>query len=50
MTALVLEFEEIKSNDDKKYSNFYSNSKTKTIINESNTDGVFESTYIMITS
>ena len=33
-----------------KDSTFYSKSKAKTIINESDIDGAFESTYIIITS
>ena len=43
--TLVLEFKKIGSDDKTKYDTFYLNSKTKTIINESYTDDIFESIY-----
>ena len=43
VTTLVLKFKKRESNDATKYSNFYSDSKT--IINESYTDDVFELIY-----
>ena len=42
MTTLALVFKNIESEDKTKYDNFYSNSKTETIINESDIDDVFE--------
>ena len=50
VTTLVVAFKKIESDDATKYSNFYSNSKAKTFINESNIDDVFESIYSMIIS
>ena len=43
LTTLFLEFKKIERNDETKYSIFYSNSKAKSIINESDIDNVFES-------
>ena len=46
MKTLALEFKEIECDDETKYSSFRSTSKvSKTIINESNINDVFESTY-----
>ena len=50
LTTLVLELKKIESDDETKYSIFYSNSKAETIINESNIDGAFESTCVTIIS
>ena len=50
MTTLVLEFQKMESDDETKYDIFYSNTKAETIINESDIDDVFESTYSMIIS
>ena len=45
ITAIVLEFEKIQSDDKALYSTFYLHSKAGTIINESNIDEAFESIY-----
>ena len=50
MTTLVLEFQKMESDDETKYFTFHSNTKAETIINESDIDDVFESTYSMIIS
>ena len=50
MTTLVLEFQKMERDDETKYDIFYSNTKAETIINESDIDDVFESTYSMIIS
>ena len=42
MTTLVLVFKKIESKDKTKYDNFYSGSKAEIIINESDTDNVFQ--------
>ena len=47
---LVLEFIKIESGDKTRYDSFYWNSKAETIINESETDNVFESIYTTIIS
>ena len=49
-TTLVLRFKKIESDDKTKYGTFYSNSKVETIINESDTDDVFESIDTIIIS
>ena len=46
----TLEFKKIQSDDKTLYSTFYSTSKAETIINESDTDDVFESICSTITS
>ena len=48
--SLASEFKKVESDDETKYSNFYTNSKTETVIVENGIDDVFESTYINITS
>ena len=48
VTALVLEFKKIKSDDKALYSTFYFNSKAETIVNESGIDDVFKSIYSTI--
>ena len=45
VTTLVLVFKKIESEDKTKYDTFYSHSKAKTIINESDIDDVFELIY-----
>ena len=50
VTALLLEFKNLESDDEKKHSTFYSTSSTKTIINESDIDDVFESIHSTIIS
>ena len=50
MTALVLLFKKIESDDKTKYNTFHSHSKAETIINESDIDYVFESIYTTIVS
>ena len=50
VTTLVLEFKKIENDDKTKYDTSYFNSKTETIINESDIDSVFESVYTTITS
>ena len=48
MTALVLVFNKIEGDDKTKYDTFYSHSTAEKIINESDIDDVFESTYTTI--
>ena len=48
VTALVLVLKMIESEDETKYYNFYSNSKTEIITNESDNNDVFESIYTTI--
>ena len=43
-------FKKIENEDKTKYDNFYSNSKAKIIINESDIDDVFQSIYTTITT
>ena len=50
MTALVLVFKKIESDDKTKYGTFYSNSKAEIIINENDIDDVFKSIYTTIIS
>ena len=50
MKSLASEFKKIESDDETKYSNFYTNSKAETVIVENGIDDVFESIYINITS
>ena len=50
VTTLVLEFKKIESDNETKYSIFYSNSKAETIIKKSDIDDVLESVYITIAS
>ena len=50
VTALVLVFVKIESEDKTKYDTGYSHSKTETIINESDIDDIFESIYTTIIS
>ena len=50
VTTLALEFKKIENDDKTKYDTSYFNSKTETIINESDIDSVFESVYTTITS
>ena len=50
VTTLTLEFTRIESDDKTKYDTLRSNSKTETIINESDTDDVFKSIYTTIIS
>ena len=50
MTTSVLVFKKIWSEDKTKYDTFYSNSKAKTIINESNTDDAFKAIYTTVLS
>ena len=50
VTTFILEFKKIESDDETKYSAFYSNTKAEIIIKESDTDDVFESIYITIIS
>ena len=50
MTTLVLALKKIENEDETNYETFYSNSKAKVIIIESNRDGVFESIYTTIIS
>ena len=45
VTTLVLVFKKIESEGKTKYDTFYSHSKAKTIINESDIDDVFELIY-----
>ena len=46
--TLVLVFKKIESEDKTKYENFYSSSKAEIIINESDTDNVFQSIFSTI--
>ena len=48
MSTLVLEFKKIKNDNETKFTTFYSHSKAKTIVNESDID-IFESIYTAIT-
>ena len=48
VTTLVLVFQKTESEDKATYDNFYSNSKAEIIINESDTDDVFQSIYTTI--
>ena len=48
VTAIVLVFKKIETKNKTKYGNFYSSSKTKIIINESDIDDVFQSIYTTI--
>ena len=48
MTALILEFKKIQSNDKTLYRTFYSKSKADTIVNEGCINDVFESIYSTI--
>ena len=48
MTALVLMFKKIESEDKTNYNNLNSSSKAQTIINESDIDDVFQSVYTTI--
>ena len=50
MTTLALVLKKIESDDKTKYYTLYSISKAEIIINESNTDDVFESIYTTIIS
>ena len=50
LTALVLVFKKIKSEDKTKYENFYSSLTAETIINESDIDSVFQAIYTTIIS
>ena len=49
-TTLVIMFKKIESKDKRKYDTFYSNSKAEIIINENDTDDVFQSVYTTIIS
>ena len=46
--TIVLTFKKIESKDKTKYGNFYSSSKTETIISENDIDDVFQSIYHII--
>ena len=50
MTALVLMFKRMESDDKTKYDTFYSNLKAKIIIKEGDIDDLFESIYATIIS
>ena len=50
LTTLVSEFKKIESEGKTKYDNFYSSSKAKIIINESDIDDMFQSIFITIIS
>ena len=50
MATLFLVLKKIESEDKTKYDTFYSNSKAEAIINASDIDDVFESTYTTITT
>ena len=50
VTTLVCEFKKMESDDETKYSTFYSASKAKTIINESDIVSVFKPVYSNIVS
>ena len=50
VTTLVVEFKKIESDDETKYSTFYSNSKAEAVVNESNIDDIFQSIYTTIMS
>ena len=48
MTTLVLVLQKTESEDKTTYDNFYSSSKAEIIINESDSDDVFQSVYTTI--
>ena len=48
VTALVLVFKKIESEDKTKYDHFYSSLKAEIIINESDIDDAFQSIYVAI--
>ena len=48
VTALVLVFKKIESEDKTKYDNFYSSSKEEMVINGSGIDDAFQPTYTTI--
>ena len=48
MTKLVLVFKKIERKDKTRYDNFYSSSKAEIIINESDIENMFKSTYTKI--
>ena len=50
MTTLVLVFKKIETDDKTKDNTFYSHSKAKAVINESDIDDVFESIYSTVIS
>ena len=50
MTTIILVFKKIESDIKTKYDTFYSNSKAKIIISESEIDDLFESIYTTIIS
>ena len=50
VTILVLEFKKVESDDETKYSTFYSSSKAKRTINKSDINDLFESIYSTNTS
>ena len=50
MTTLVSVFKKIECHDETKYDTFYSHSKAEIIVNESDTDDVFQSIYSIIMS
>ena len=50
MKKLVLEFKKIKSDDETKYTTFYTSSETEVIIDGSDIDDLFESIYSKIKS
>ena len=50
VTTLVILFKKIESDDETKYSTFYSNSKAEAVVNESNIDDIFQSIYTTIMS
>ena len=50
VTKLVLMFRNVESGDKTSHDTFYSNSKAEIIINKSDIDGVFKSTYTTVIS
>ena len=48
VTTLVSEFKNMEINEEARFTTFYSFSKAETIVNESDTDDVFESIYITV--
>ena len=48
LTTLVLAFKKIESKDKINYDNFYSGSKAEIITNESDTNEVFQSIFIIV--
>ena len=48
VTTFVLVFKKIENEDKTKYGNFYSSSKAEIIINESDTDYVFQSSILQL--